>query len=249
MRWPLYVVLKSSLLAWAKRRWELTRAQILTLISPEILTHSHAFHLTWNKLKCFMSLWESSLIWPLLVIAYRSWWKLSWQSKLITSHPQWFDIGLKWRGQKGPLYLHLGVLCHSHIQTSYILLTINWFFDISLNTWSQGGMVMDLRIILINLFLALNQGCALRNITRSPNVPNYEIQGAQRQMLVTWGTWGPLEHSPVIKAYPDSCLLRPEVPLHGSTPICIKPNKKFSFWLPFHVLNLFPSIFSLHCST
>ena len=51
------------------------------------------------------------------------------------------------------------------------------------------------------------------------------------------------------KAYPDGRLLRSKVPLHGSTLICIKPNEKISFWLSFHLLNLFTSIFPLHCST
>ena len=63
-------------------------------------------------------------------------------------------------------------------------------------------------LIIIIIF----QGCALRKITRSPKVPNYEIQGAQhkayvkkvtkvnlvtqRQMSVAWGTQAPLENSP-----------------------------------------------------
>ena len=44
------------------------------------------------------------------------------------------------------------------------------------------------------------QGCALRKITRSPEVPNYEIQGAQHKAYMKKGK-APLEHSPGANAW------------------------------------------------
>ena len=64
--------------------------------------------------------------------------------------------------------------------------------------------------VLMNRYIGIMQGCALRKITRSPKVSNHEIQGAQpnaymkklvylvaqRQKLVACGTQAPLDHSP-----------------------------------------------------
>lgn len=51
------------------------------------------------------------------------------------------------------------------------------------------------------------------------------------------------------RTYLDSRLLRLEVPLHGTTLICIKPDKQLSFWYSLHLLNLFSSILSLDSPT
>ena len=41
--------------------------------------------------------------------------------------------------------------------------------------------LFDLWEGMYTLFIINGQGCALRKITRSPKVPNYEIQGAQHK--------------------------------------------------------------------